>query len=284
MGSHSFDVTAANFKQVVLDAPKNVPVLVDFWATWCGPCRVLKPILEKLADEYQGRFILAKVETDANPELAAQFGIRGVPTVKAFLNGEMVDEFSGALPESQVRAFIDALIPSPGEELRQQAQAAYAAGDAAKALQLLGEASRLDPHNEKIRIDAAAIMVDLGEMAEAGRLLASLSPQTAQEPKVQELLARIEFAQKAKDLPDEATLKSRIAANGNDLEARLQLANLYIAQGQYEPALEQLLEIVRRDRSFQDDIGRKTMLSVFNLLGGGELVSKYRRLLASALH
>jgi len=114
MGSHSFDVTAANFKQVVLDAPKNVPVLVDFWATWCGPCRVLKPILEKLADEYQGRFILAKVETDANPELAAQFGIRGVPTVKAFLNGQLVDEFSGALPESQVRTFIDALIPSPG--------------------------------------------------------------------------------------------------------------------------------------------------------------------------
>ncbi|MEJ5210181.1 MAG: thioredoxin [Burkholderiales bacterium] len=284
MGSHSFDVTAANFKQVVLDAPKNVPVLVDFWATWCGPCRVLKPILEKLADEYQGRFILAKVETDANPELAAQFGIRGVPTVKAFLNGEMVDEFSGALPESQVRAFIDALIPSPGEALRQQAQAVYASGDAAQALKLLGEASKLDPRNEKIRIDAAAIMVDLGEMAEAGRLLASLSPNTAQEPRVQELLARIEFAEKAKGLPDEATLRSRIAANENDLEARLQLANLHIAQGQYEPALEQLLEIVRRDRSFQDDIGRKTMISVFNLLGGGELVSKYRRLLASALN
>ncbi|MEO1767849.1 thioredoxin [Thiobacter aerophilum] len=284
MASHSFDVTATNFKQVVLDAPKNVPVLVDFWATWCGPCRVLKPILEKLAEEYQGRFILAKVETDANPELAAQFGIRGVPTVKAFLNGEMVDEFSGALPESQVRAFIDALIPSPGEALRQRAQEVYASGDAAQALKLLGEASKLDPHNEKIRIDTAAIMVDLGEMAEAKRLLSSLSPQTALQPRVQELLARIEFAEKAKDLPDEATLASRITANENDLEARLQLANLYIAQGRYEPALEQLLEIVRRDRHFQDDVGRKTMISVFNLLGGGELVSKYRRLLASALN
>ncbi len=284
MGSHSFDVTAANFKQIVLDAPKNVPVLVDFWATWCGPCRVLKPILEKLADEYQGRFILAKVETDANPELAADFGIRGVPTVKAFLNGQLVDEFSGALPESQVRAFIDALIPSPGEELRQQAEAAYASGDAAKALQLLGEASRLDPNNEKIRIDAAAILVDQGNTGEAGRLLASLSPTTAQEPRVQELLARIEFAEKAKDLPDEQTLAARISADANDLDARLKLANLYISQGRYEPALEQLLEIVRRDRGFQDDIGRRTMISVFNLLGGGELVSKYRRLLASALN
>jgi len=281
---HSFDVTAANFQQVVLDAPQNVPVLVDFWATWCGPCKALKPILEKLADEYQGKFILAKIETDANPELASQFGIRGVPNVKAFLNGEMVDEFSGALPEGQVRQFIERLIPSPGEELRLQALDVYARGDAAKALQLLGQASQLDPRNEKIRVDAAAIMLDAGETAEAQRLLASLSPATAQEQRVQELLARIEFAEMARELPDADSLRARIAGNENDLEARLQLANLLAADRQYEPALEQLLEIVRRDRSFRDDIGRKTMLSVFNLLGGGELVSKYRRLLASALN
>ena len=284
MPAHSFDVTAANFQQVVLDAPQNVPVLVDFWATWCGPCKVLTPILEKLADEYQGKFILAKVETDANPELAGQFGIRGVPNVKAFLNGEMVDEFSGALPEGQVREFIERLIPSPGEELRLQALDAYAAGDAGKALQLLGQASQLDPRNEKIRVDAAAIMLDAGEMEEAQRLLASLSPDMIQEQRVQELQARIEFADKAKDLPDAESLKARIAANEGDLEARLQLANLLIAHSQYEPALEQLLEIVRRDRSFQDDIGRKTMLSVFNLLGGGEIVSRYRRLLSMALN
>ena len=267
MGAHSFDVTAENFKQVVLDAPQNVPVLVDFWATWCGPCKVLKPVLEKLADEYQGKFILAKVETDANPELANQFGIRGVPNVKAFLNGQMVDEFSGALPEGQVREFIDKLVPSPGEELRLQAMEHYAQGDGATALKMLGQASQLDPHNETVRIDAAQIMADAGEMAEAGRLLASLSQLTAQEQRVQELLVRIEFADKAKDLPDAASL------------------NLLIAHSQYEPALEQLLEIVRRDRSFQDDIGRKTMLSVFNLLGGsGELVSNYRRQLSSALN
>lgn len=284
MGTYSFDVTAANFQQVVLDAPQNVPVLVDFWATWCGPCKALKPILEKLAEEYQGKFILAKIETDANPELANQFGIRGVPNVKAFLNGDLVDEFSGALPEGQVRAFIERLIPSPGEELRLQALDAYGRGDAAEALQLLGQASQLDPRNEKIRVDAAAIMLDAGEMEEAQRLLASLSPATVQDPRVQELLARIEFADMAKELPDADSLRARIAANENDLEARLQLANLLVANRQYEPALEQLLEIVRRDRSFQDDIGRKTMLSVFNLLGSGELVSKYRRLLASALN
>lgn len=282
--AHSFDVTAENFQQVVLDAPQGVPVLVDFWATWCGPCKALKPVLEKLADEYQGKFILAKIETDANPELASQFGIRGVPNVKAFLNGELVDEFSGALPEGQVRAFIERLMPSPGEELHLQALDAYGQGDPGKALQLLGQASQLDPRNEMIRVDAAAIMLDAGEMEEAQRLLASLSPDMIQQQRVQELLARIEFADKAKDLPDAESLQTRIAANAGDLEARLQLANLLIAHTQYEPALEQLLEIVRRDRAFQDDIGRKTMLSVFNLLGGGELVSRYRRLLASALN
>jgi putative thioredoxin len=284
MGAHSFDVTAENFQQIVLDAPPGVPVLVDFWATWCGPCKALKPILEKLADEYQGKFILAKIETDANPELANQFGIRGVPNVKAFLDGQMVDEFSGALPEGQVRQFIERLIPSPGEELRLQAMDLYAQGDAAKALQMLGQASQLDPHNETIRVDAAKIMLDAGETEEAQRLLASLSPAMVQETRVQELLARIEFADKAKELPDAASLQARIAADENDLEARLQLANLLVANRQYEPGLEQLLEIVRRDRGFQDDVGRRTMLSVFNMLGGNELVSRYRRLLASALN
>lgn len=285
MGAYSFDVSEADFDQVVVAGSRDTLVLVDFWATWCGPCRALKPVLEKLADEYGGKFVLAKVETDSNPQLATQFGIRGVPNVKAVLNGEVVDEFSGALPESQVRQFIDRLIPSPGEPLRQQAAALHAAGDAAQALQLLAEASQLDPRNETIRVDAAAIMLALGQMDEAKRLLGSLSPATAQAPRTQELLAQIEFADKAKDLPDASTLTQRIADNENDLEARLSLANLLIAQRQYEGALAQLLEIVQRDRQFQDDIGRKTMLSVFNLLGGGgELVSRYRRMLAAALN
>lgn len=284
MSAFSLDVTRDTFQQAVIEGSQQALVLVDFWATWCGPCRALKPILEKLAEEYQGKFILAKVETDSNQELAAQYGIRGVPNVKAFLNGEVVDEFSGALPEGQVRQFIDRLIPSPADGLRQQAAALVASGNPAQALKLLGEASQLDPKNEWVRIDAAAIMLDAGEMEEAKRLLASLSPATAQEARVQELLARISFADKAKDLPEAGTLTQRIAANENDLDARLQLANLLIAQRQYEPALAQLLEIVQRDKSFADEAGRKTMLSVFQLLGGGELVSRYRRLLASALN
>jgi len=280
MAEHALDVGLADFNQNVLEESKRRPVVVDFWAPWCGPCKSLKPILEKLAAEYGGKFLLAKINSDENQELAARYGVRGIPSVKAFVDGQIVDEFSGALPEGEVRAFLDRLIPSPAETLRQQAAAARAAGDVAGALKLLAEASRLDPVHVGVRLDATEIMIDLGEADEARRLLGSL-PDDA-DPRVPRLKARLQFLGAAN--ADEEALRARIAANENDLEARLALANLLIAAGRYEPGMDELLEIVRRDRSFQDDIGRKTLLSVFDLLGGGELVSRYRRMLASALH
>lgn len=280
MSEHALDVGLADFQHHVLDESKHRPVVVDFWAPWCGPCKSLKPILEKLAAEYGGRFLLAKVNSDDNQELAARYDVRGIPSVKAFVNGEMVDAFSGALPEGEVRAFLDRLIPSPAEELRAQAAGLRAAGDLPAALQTLAEASRVDPGHLGVRLDAAEIMLDLGEADEARRLIGSV-PDDA-DPRVAQLKARLQFM--GVDGEDVAALTAQVAANENDLAARLKLANLLVAAGQHEAGMDQLLEIIRRDRSFEDDIGRKTLLSVFDLLGGGELVSRYRRQLSSLLY
>jgi len=280
MSEHALDVGLADFQQHVLDESKHRPVVVDFWAPWCGPCKSLKPILEKLAAEYGGRFLLAKINSDDNQELAARYDVRGIPSVKAFVNGEMVDAFSGALPEGEVRVFLDRLIPSPAEELRAQAAGLRAAGDLTAALQALAEASKVDPNHVGVRLDAAEIMLDLGEADEARRLIGSV-PDDA-DPRVAQLKARLQFM--GVEGEDVAALTAQVAANENDLAARLKLANLLVAAGQYEAGMDQLLEIVRRDRGFEDDIGRKTLLSVFDLLGGGELVSRYRRQLSSLLY
>lgn len=283
-GLYTFDVHADNFQTVVIEGSKQAPVLLDFWATWCGPCRVLKPVLEKLAAEYQGKFVLAKLETDSNQALASQFAIRGVPTVKAFMNGVVVDEFSGALPETRVRAFIDKLIPSPAEHLRLAAAAAQGGGDIQGALELLREAAQTDPQNPAVHRDMAALFLDSGDLEGAQAQLGLIPPHLAHAAEIQALVARLDFALKAQALPDAATLNQTLALHPEDIAARLQLANLHVAAQRYEEALAQLMQIVMRDPHYQDDVARKTMLALFNMLGGGELVTRYRKLLASALH
>jgi putative thioredoxin len=285
MPTFSIDVSEADFEEKVIAASHNLPVVVDFWAEWCGPCRILKPLLEKLAAEYHGKFLLAKVNSDENMRIAGRFQVRGIPTVVGIINGQEVERFTGAQPEGALRQFLDRLIPSPAEELRHAALEVYHQGDTEKALKILADASEVDPKNVEVRITAAEILLHSGRHAEARQLLETLPADRRTDEKVVTLLARLDFAEKGQSLPDAATLEARIAADGDDLDARLQLAELCVVREEYEPALEQLLEIVRRDRKFRDDIARKTMLSVFNLLGGqGELVSRYRRLLASALN
>ncbi len=285
MGQYSVEVNRDNFQQVVMEGSKRVPVVIDFWAEWCGPCRALKPILEKLADEYQGKFVLAKINSDENQDLAAQFGVRGIPSVKAVYDGQIVDEFSGAIPESTVREFLGRIIPSPAEELRIKATGQRDAGDLAGALQTLAEASKLDTANEAVRLDAADILLEVGEPDEARRLLDSLSPATKLEDRTQQLFAKLNFARAGQDGQDEQTLRARITAAPDDMDARLRLANLLVASGRYEPGMDELLEVIRLDRSWNDDAARKTLLSVFSMLGGqGDLVAQYRRKLASTLN
>jgi len=286
MAAHVIDVNEANFEQAVLEASARTPIVIDFWAPWCAPCRALGPVLERLAAEYDGRFTLAKVNADESPTLTAQFGVRGIPSVKAIVNGALVDEFTGAPPEPMVREFIERILPSPSEELRLQAAQAYLTDrDASRALALLEQAAQSDPGNEAVRVDQAEIYLDLKQLDAARKLLESLGGLAQMDDRVVALRARLDLAQGAAQAGDETTLESRIAQEPGDLEARLQLAQILVARKRYDAALGHLLEIVKRDRGFRDDAGRKTMLEVFTLLGqDDELVAEYRRRLASAMY
>ena len=284
MSEFAFDVSALDFEARVLEASHQQPVLVDFWAEWCGPCKVLKPLLEKLAAEYQGKFLLAKVDSDKNQAVAQEYGVRSIPTVKAIVAGEVVDEFSGALPEGQLRAFIDRLLPTPADKLLREAIAQREGGNPEAAMELLGQASQLEPENENIRIEAADILLDTGKTDEARALLDSLKPATRQEDRIKPLLAKLSFSLGEQGGASEADLRQRIVQDPRDLDTRLALANLHIASQRYAEGMDELLVLIALDRGWNDDIARKTLLQVFVLPAAAPIVPQYRRKLSSALN
>lgn len=285
MAQYALDIGQAEFQRGVLELSHRVPVIVDFWAPWCEPCKILKPLLERLAVEYSGRFVLVKINSDDNPELSQQLGVRSIPTVLAFRNGEVIDQFTGVRPESELRTFIDALLPSPADPLRAAAAELLAAGDQQGALEKLQEASELDPNNEEVRLDAAEILLAQQKTVDAQNLL-DLT-YSAGNARVEALRIKLSLATQPSTADSEA-LRLELAATPDKHQLRLELARADAAAGYYREALEGLLEIVRRDRSFEDDAGRKTMLQIFDMLSADPahqpLVREYRRYLATLLN
>jgi putative thioredoxin len=284
MGKTMIDATLSSFERDVIEPSMEVPVLVDFWAPWCGPCKVLGPLLEKLEREYGGRWRLVKVNSDANPELAQSFNLRSIPYTVAFVDGNAVAQFMGAQPEAYVRAFLDRLIPDPGEMEHRAARDALTRGQVDIAEQYLQNAIALDPTNDGARLDMVSIHLDHGEVEEARHQFDTVSGNAEQQSSYAAIHARLIAAERAATLPPAESLVERISNAPDDLQTRLDLAELQIAQQEYRPALEQLLEIVRRDRTFGDDIARRRMLAVFEMAAAdAELVDEYRSRLSSVL-
>ncbi len=281
---HVFEATTETFEAEVLQKSLQTPVLVDFWATWCGPCKSLGPILEKLAGEYNGAFELAKVDVDKEQQIAAAFQIRSVPTVFLIKDGQIVDGFPGAMPEGQLREFLTqhgvtalegpATEDTPAEALPLDPQAEVAA---------LREAITAKPDKAELKLDLALALIKTGATAEAGPLLDALPANLATDDRAIRARARLDFGNALQGAPAADTLASRIQADGNDLEARYQYGIHQLLGGNDEAALEQFIEMLRIDRSFRDNLPKKALIDAFRVIEDEDLVGRYRRRMSSLL-
>ncbi len=280
-------VTAENFPQEVITLSASVPILVDFWADWCAPCKMLMPVLDKIALEYDGKIRVAKVDTEADPELATTHAIRSLPTVKVFRHGVAVDEFMGALPEQAVREVVERHIERPADAQIAQAQTLAADGDSAGAATLLAEALENDSGYVRLRLALAGYQLDSGDPQKASTTLREIPLAAEQEPQIKRLRARIDLALRTGADCDPTELAKTVERNPDDLTARTLLAECLIQQGeQMETAMSELLEVIRRGRGDDTaDRARQTLVQIFASLGAeDERVGHYRRLLAQALN
>ncbi len=271
------DVSAADFQQAVLQKSHDVPVVVDFWAEWCQPCKTLGPRLEKMAAESEGSFILAKVDVDTNQELAAQFNVQGIPTVIGFCGGAPVDQFTGVMPENAIEDWLLRLLPSEIDLVVDQARDAAIAGNLETAERLFRAALEQQPDHQEAGTGLAALMIASGRQDDALILLGKLA--VTDEVEQLQAAARLS-ASRDTDLNE---LTTRLAGSPDDESIRIELAMALAARQEYEPALDHLLGIVR-NRGAAKDEARKAMLDIFDVLGDGHpLTTTYRRQLASAL-
>jgi len=278
-------VNGQNFQALVIENSLKQPVLVDFWADWCEPCKTIMPMLAKLADEYAGKFILAKVDTEKEQELAAHFSIKSLPTMKLFVNGKIADERIGVIPESEIRKFIDAFIQSESDKIMNAAMQAIDEGRAEDALELMNQALAQDPENADMKINIAKIMAAQGDSISALSLLDSLNDEDNKKEAAVTLRAEIDMAKQLEDTPALPEIEKRLSENPNDLDALLQKSRRLSASADYDEAMECLLKIMTLDRKFEDDVGRNSLISLFDLLGSDHpSVQKYRRKLFTMLY
>ena len=289
MTDHPFvqAVTAQTFEAYVLRQSQDVLVLVDFWADWCNPCKMLMPILDQLASEYDGKFLVAKVDTDQERELAATYGIRSLPTVKVFRRGQVVDEFMGALPESSVREIVERHLDRPADQIITKAQDCLDAGNPADAVALLSEALDTDPTYLKLRLSLAQAQIVAGYAQQALDTLSELPANEAMQADVKQIRARAEIAAGGQSEMSAEELMARVEKDPNDLAARLQWGKMLLSEpDKVEDALAVLIEIVRAARNQNEgEQARQCVIQVFESLGSGDpRVGPYRRQLAQALN
>jgi putative thioredoxin len=268
------DVTIQNFEAELINGSMQQPILLDIWAPWCGPCKVLGPVLEKLEVAYAGRFKLAKLNSDEQPEIASQlsqaFGVRSIPFCVLFDQGQPVDGFVGALPESQIRAFLDKHVPT-ADELEaeaeiEEAEALIADGDPETALAKLQQAVAIDPSNDDARCDYLKLLLERGALAQAEAAFEPVAKKTMLDARLDALAHWIAAQRKAASARSADVLTSAIATNKRDFDARFELAQTHFAAGRFTAAMDELLEIVMRDKAWSSDLARKTYVAILAVM------------------
>ena len=280
-----FDATAENFPQLVLENSDKGPVLVNYWSPRAGPCLMLMPRLVKLAAEFGGRFLLVMLNTDEYGRLARDHGVVSVPTIKIFRNGRAVDTLHGAESEAVLHRFVQKQLADSSDSQLRNALTAHARGDTGTAVRLAAEAALAEPHDPRIPLELAKMLVLQQRYAQADDLLQALPDESRAHPELHKLAVHVGFLRAARDAPPVAQLEQAVADNPDDQEARYRLAAVHLVSNDYEAAMRQLLEIARRDRGFRRDAGREGLLSLFELLGDeDERIRRYQALLHETLH